>query len=202
MLWDLMPLLRIMNPGVCTVFADYFKFCAKVDGQGVILTFDTSVASFTHLVDCKYKIKVHRQQKFPKNEQLPLFLHTKAYVTKSDLDVNWFKVKPVIIWKNYDGPQDHNTTYHISTQSVHWFRRRFFFTWLPYTVMADGFVMWPNSYLLIFISLFLKAFLWNLVTNGPVVLRKKVLIFISEWPWAKIKDDIWPWILMYFHLLI
>ena len=64
MLWGFMPLLRIMNPGVCTLslFADYVKFCAKVEGQGVTLTFDTHVASFTHLVDCKYKIKVHRKQ--------------------------------------------------------------------------------------------------------------------------------------------
>ena len=60
MLWDFMSLLRIMNPGVCimNLFTDYVKFCAK---------FDTHVASFTHLVDCKYKIKVHRQQQFLKN---------------------------------------------------------------------------------------------------------------------------------------
>ena len=59
-----MPLLRIMNPGVCTtsLFVDCVKFCAKVQGQGVTLTFYTHVASFTHLVDCKYKIKLHRQQ--------------------------------------------------------------------------------------------------------------------------------------------
>ena len=53
-----------MNQGVCTMslFADYVKFCAKVEGQGVTVTFDTHVASSTHLVDCKYKIEVHRQQ--------------------------------------------------------------------------------------------------------------------------------------------
>ena len=64
MLWGFMPLLRIMNQGVCTMslFADYVKFCAKGEGQRVTLTFDTDVASVTHLVDCKYKIKVHRQQ--------------------------------------------------------------------------------------------------------------------------------------------
>ena len=39
-----------------SLFADYVTFCAKVEGQGVTLTFDTHVASFTHLVDCKYKI--------------------------------------------------------------------------------------------------------------------------------------------------
>ena len=57
-------LLRITTLGVCTmtIFADYVKFCAKVKGQGVTLTFDSHVASFTHLVDCKYKTKVHRQQ--------------------------------------------------------------------------------------------------------------------------------------------
>ena len=61
MLWGFMPLLRIMTPGVC-LFADYVKFCAKVKDQGMSLTFDTHVASYTHLVDCKYKIKFHRQQ--------------------------------------------------------------------------------------------------------------------------------------------
>ena len=45
-----------------SLFADYVKFCAKVGGQGVTLTFDPHVASCTHLVDCKYKIKIHRQQ--------------------------------------------------------------------------------------------------------------------------------------------
>ena len=60
MLWGFMPLLRIINPGVCTMslYADYVKLCAN-QGQGVTLTFDTHVASLTHLVDCKYKIKVH-----------------------------------------------------------------------------------------------------------------------------------------------
>ena len=59
MLWGFIPLLRIMNPGFCTMslFADYVKFCAKVKGQGMTLTFDDHVASFTHLVDCKYKLK-------------------------------------------------------------------------------------------------------------------------------------------------
>ena len=49
-----MPFLMIMHPGVCTIglFADYVK----------TLTFDNHVASFTNLVDCKYKVKVHRQQ--------------------------------------------------------------------------------------------------------------------------------------------
>ena len=64
-----MSLLGIMNPGVCTIslFADYVKFWAKFEDQGVASIFVTHVASFTHLADCKYKIKVHRQQKFPKH---------------------------------------------------------------------------------------------------------------------------------------
>ena len=49
-----------------SLLADYVKFCAKVEGQGVNLTFDTYVASLTHLVDCKYKL-IHRQQQFPKH---------------------------------------------------------------------------------------------------------------------------------------
>ena len=51
-----MPFLRIMNPGVCTMslFVDYVTFCAKVEGQGVTLTFDTHVASLTHLVENKH----------------------------------------------------------------------------------------------------------------------------------------------------
>ena len=44
------------------LFADYVRFHATVECQGATLTFDTTVASFTHLVDCKYKIEVHRQQ--------------------------------------------------------------------------------------------------------------------------------------------
>ena len=87
-------------------------------------------------------------------------------------DVDWVKVKPVIIWINYEGPRDPNTTYTVSSQSVHWFRRSFFLMFLPYTGMAATFEMWPNSYYLIFISLFLKAFLWNLVANNSVVSEK------------------------------
>ena len=68
------------------LFADYVKFCAKVEGQGVTLTFVTHVASFTHLVDCKFKIKVHRQQQFRKKLTISTFSHTKAYATKFDLD--------------------------------------------------------------------------------------------------------------------
>ena len=51
MLWGCIPLLKIMNPGVCTMslFTDYVKFSAKVEGQGVTLTFNTHVASFSWL---------------------------------------------------------------------------------------------------------------------------------------------------------
>ena len=48
----------------------------------------------------------------------------------------------------------------------------FFKMILPYTGMVAIFVMWPNSYLLIFISLFRKAFPSYSVTNGPVVSDK------------------------------
>ena len=74
-----------------------FKFCAKVEGQGETLTFNTHVASFSHLVNYKYKIKVHRQQQLPNKLTISTFSHTNAYATKLDLDVNWVKVKPINI---------------------------------------------------------------------------------------------------------
>ena len=51
MLWGCIPFHRTMNPEVCimSLFADYVKFCAKVNGQGMTLTFDTHVAcSFSY----------------------------------------------------------------------------------------------------------------------------------------------------------
>ena len=45
-----------------SLFADCVKLCAKVEGPGVTLTFHTHVVSFNHLADCKFNIKVHRQQ--------------------------------------------------------------------------------------------------------------------------------------------
>ena len=35
-------------------------------------------------------------------------------MTKFDFDVKWVKVKPVIIWIKYDGPQDPYTAYQVS----------------------------------------------------------------------------------------
>ena len=48
-------------------------------GQRMTLTFDTHLTSLTHLAECKKKIT---------------FSHTKAYVTKFDLDVKYVKVNP------------------------------------------------------------------------------------------------------------
>ena len=79
-----------------SLFADYAKFCAKGEGQGVTLTFDTHVASFTHLVVCKYKNCNSHATIVSKQLKISTFSHTKAYATKFDLDVNWVKVKPVI----------------------------------------------------------------------------------------------------------
>ena len=57
------------------------------------LTFDTNVASFTHLVDCKYKLKFTGNNSFQNFINFHINKHTKAYATKFDLDVNWVKVK-------------------------------------------------------------------------------------------------------------
>ena len=46
-----------------SLLADYVQFCAKVECQGVTLTFVTHVISVNHIADCKYMIKVHSQQK-------------------------------------------------------------------------------------------------------------------------------------------
>ena len=70
-----------------SLFADYVKLYAKIEGQGETVTFVTHVASFTHLVDCKYKIYFHRQQQFQKITVSPFSL-MKAYATKFDLDAN------------------------------------------------------------------------------------------------------------------
>ena len=55
MIWGFMSLLRNMNPGVCSMslFTNYVKLCAKVEGQGATLTFVTHVVSFTYLVAYK-----------------------------------------------------------------------------------------------------------------------------------------------------
>ena len=43
---------------------------------------------------------------------------------------------------------------------------------LPYMGMTAILVMWPASYKQIFISLYLNAYIQNLVGNGPVVSEK------------------------------
>ena len=50
--------------------------------------------------------------------------------------------------------------------------KKIFEGFLPYMGMAAILVMSPGLYLQIFISLYLKAFIQNLVQNGPVVSEK------------------------------
>ena len=69
--------------------------------QGVTLTFDTHVASFTHLVDCKYKIKSSQATIVSKKLTISTFSHINAYVTKFDLDVNWVKVNCLFVLRFY-----------------------------------------------------------------------------------------------------
>ena len=44
---------------------------------------------------------------------------------------------------------------------------------LPYMGMAAMLVMWPNSFVQIFIPMLLQAFIWTLVPNRPTVFQKK-----------------------------
>ena len=60
--------------------------------------------------------------------------------------------------------------------------KKIFEGFLPYMDMAAILVLWQSSCLQIFISLYLKAFIQNLVQNGPVVstgVNQKVLPVLS-----------------------
>ena len=65
MLWGFMSLFRIMNPGVCamSLFADYVKFCTKVEGDLDLWYSRSFIYSFSWL---QIQNEVHRQQQFPK----------------------------------------------------------------------------------------------------------------------------------------
>ena len=58
--------------------------------------------------------------------------------------------------------------------------------------MVAMLVMWPNSFVYIFIPILFQAFIWTLVPNRPTVFEKKqVLTLKSEWHLTKVKE--WPW---------
>ena len=78
-----------------SLFAHYVKFCAMAEGQAVTLTFNTHEASFTQLI-ANTKFKFTGNNSFPKIKNFHFFPY-KSVATKFDLDVNWVKVKPVII---------------------------------------------------------------------------------------------------------
>ena len=47
-----------------------------------------------------------------------------------------------------------------------------FLRFLPYMGMAAMLVMWPNSFVKIFIPILPQAFIWSLVVNDPTVFEK------------------------------
>ena len=47
-----------------------------------------------------------------------------------------------------------------------------FLRFLPYSGMAAMLVMWPNSFVYIFIPILPTAFMWSLVPNDPTVFEK------------------------------
>ena len=47
-----------------------------------------------------------------------------------------------------------------------------FLRFLPYLGMAAMLVMWPNSFVKIFITILPQAFIWSLVPNDPTVFEK------------------------------
>ena len=66
--------------------------------------------------------------------------------------------------------------------------KKIFEGFLPYMGMAAILVMLPGLCSQIFIPLYLKAFIQNLVENGPVVSEKIWFeFFVCTRPWAKVK---------------
>ena len=47
-----------------------------------------------------------------------------------------------------------------------------FLRFLTYMGMVAMLVMWPNSFIYIFIPILLQAFIWTLVPNGPTTFEK------------------------------
>ena len=65
-----------------------------------------------------------------------------------------------------------------------------FLRFLPYMGMAAILVMWPNSFVFIFIPILLQAFIWTLVPNCPPVFEKnKFELWNLSDLWPRSKND-------------
>ena len=79
-------------------------------------------------------------------------------------------------------------------------REEHFWRFLPYMDMAAILVMWPFEQA--FVPPSQGGYLWNLASNGLVVIEEKFKKIESEWTWSKSTNDLDFWYSHYVHVLI
>ena len=99
------------------------------------------------------------------------------HFTKVDRALKWVKVTPGSSFEQTmmdRSPQCYTPSFVVIGPPVP--EKKTFEGFLPYTFMgvAAIFVMLPASYQQIFISMYLKAYIQNFVSNGPVVSEKSM----------------------------
>ena len=142
-------------------------------GQRMTLTFDSHSTSLTHFAKCfKQLWKTQDCNSFQKINNFHFF----PYKSLCDQIWPWRKRSQgqprVIIW---------TTLVVLSYMMLHTkfqghgsidSREEDFLRFLPYMGMAAMSAMWPNSFVLIFIPILPKAFIWILVPTRPTVFEK------------------------------
>ena len=127
---------------------------------------------FTHLVKYINQFTGHRLQKFQRIHHCGIF----PYKSWSSEIWPCHKIgqgQPrVIIWTNYDGLESQMLHTKFCGNRSTGPERKIFEGFLPYIVVVAILVMWPASCSWIFISLYLKAYIQNLVKSGPVISYK------------------------------
>ena len=64
-------------------------------------------------------------------------------------------------------------------------------------------VMWPGPFEQAFVPPSQGGSIWNLASNGLVVIEEKKFKKIeTEWPWSKVNEWPWPLIFKYVHVLM
>ena len=110
-------------------------------GQGITLTLNTHVVSFTHLAHCIYQFSEHRLQVSEKYKVLT-FSNTKVYANKFDLRLKWIEGIQVSSFEQTmigSSPQCYILSFMTIGLLV---REKIFEGFLPYMGMAAILVMW------------------------------------------------------------
>ena len=140
-------------------------------GQEMALTFNTHIPSLTQLVVCVYQLSGHRLLILSVKSTAFTFSYEKTLSFQRWPCRKIGQGQPrVIIWTNYDWAGVPDATYQVSWKSVHRFRRRRFlkgfyhiWAWWP-SWSCDQQHVHGFSF-----PMYLKAYIQNLVKNGPVV---------------------------------